>query len=157
MVTVAIYSEQAMINLGEFLGERARPGDLFFLFGELGTGKTTLTKGIAKGLKIDEEITSPTFQLHKCYHGRYILNHLDLYRLGQRSELAVVDVEELFAEGITVVEWGRLLIDWLKPPAYLEVSITINPDFSSRTVTLNPQGPNYDDYLRSIPNADFGD
>jgi tRNA threonylcarbamoyladenosine biosynthesis protein TsaE len=149
-----INSEQAMLNLGRYLGERAKPGDLLFLFGELGTGKTTLTKGIATGLEIKEEITSPTFQLRKSYRGRCILNHLDLYRLQNKSELASIAAEELLEEGVTVVEWGELLIELLTP-AYLEISVMFNPDCSGRTVALTPHGPKYDHYIRSMADVNF--
>jgi tRNA threonylcarbamoyladenosine biosynthesis protein TsaE len=150
-----INSEQAMLNLGEYLGERAELGDLLFLFGELGTGKTTLTKGIAKGLEIREEITSPTFQLRKSYRGRCILNHLDLYRLQNKSELAIIAAEELLEEGVTVVEWGELLVELLAP-AYLEISIAFKSGFSGRMVAFIPHGPKYDHYIRRITDVNFG-
>ncbi len=150
-----INSEQTMINFGRYLGERAVPGDLLFLFGELGTGKTTLTKGIAAGLEISDEITSPTFQLHKSYRGRCILNHLDLYRLQNKPDLANIAVEELLEEGVTVVEWGELLIELLAP-AYLEISIDFSPDYSGRIVTVTPHDPKYEHYLRSITDVNLG-
>ena len=78
MKELQIRSEQAMIELGELLGKRVVPGDLLFLSGDLGAGKTTLVKGIAKGMGISATITSPTFQLIKTYYGKYRLNHLDL-------------------------------------------------------------------------------
>ena len=151
-----IQSELAMLKLGELLGEQAKPGDLLFLFGDLGTGKTILTKGIAKGLGIEVTITSPTFQLKKSYEGRYLLNHLDLYRLDSIAQLEIIDPEAVITEGVTVVEWGALLIERLAYPEYLEISIQFHTGDSTRIVSLIPHGPRYEHYLRSLTNADFG-
>jgi tRNA threonylcarbamoyladenosine biosynthesis protein TsaE len=151
-----IRSERAMLKLGELLGRQARPGDLLFLFGDLGTGKTTFTKGIARGLGIDAEITSPTFQLMKSYYGRYELNHLDLYRLEDPAQLEILDPEEFIAEGVTVVEWGQLLLERLNYPAHLEISIRFQADNSTRWVSLNAHGPEYNHFLRSPTNVNFG-
>jgi tRNA threonylcarbamoyladenosine biosynthesis protein TsaE len=153
---LAIQSERAMLKLGELLGEQARPGDLLFLFGDLGTGKTTLTKGIARGLGIDTEITSPTFQLMKSYDGRLVFNHLDLYRLEDVAQLAVIAPEEFITEGVTVVEWGQLLLEHLSHPAHLEITIRFQADDTAREVSMIAHGPEYDHYLRSLIHASFG-
>ena len=151
-----IQSEQAMIKLGELLGEQARPGDLLFLFGELGTGKTTLTKGIAQGLGINVEITSPTFQLLKSYCGRMVFNHLDLYRLEDTGQLDIISPEEFIAEGVTVVEWGKLLLARLNHPDHLEIMLEFGSEPSARNVSLIAYGPEYEHYLRSLTHAGFG-
>lgn len=151
-----IQSEQAMLKLGELLGEEAQPGDLLFLFGELGTGKTTLTKGIARGLRIDSEITSPTFQLMKSYSGRLVFNHLDLYRLEDMGQIDVIAPEEFIAEGVTVVEWGRLLLERLNYPAHLEINIRLTADLSAREVSMIAHGAEYEHYLRSLTHVGFG-
>jgi tRNA threonylcarbamoyladenosine biosynthesis protein TsaE len=151
-----IPTEQAMLRLGELLGEQARPGDLLFLFGDLGTGKTTLTKGIARGLGIDTEITSPTFQLLKSYLGRLELHHLDLYRLEDIAQLEIIAPEEFMAEGVTVVEWGQLLLERLDHQEHLEISIQFAGNDSIRRVSMIAHGPEYDHYLRRIANVDFG-
>jgi tRNA threonylcarbamoyladenosine biosynthesis protein TsaE len=106
MKVLEIRSEHEMLQLGSYIGERLKTGDLLFLSGDLGAGKTTLTKGIAKSLAINQEITSPTFQLKKSYQGRCLLNHLDLYRLQNEAELDILEPEELTEIGITVIEWG---------------------------------------------------
>ena len=107
MLELQIRSDQAMIELGELLGERVKPGDLLFLSGDLGAGKTTLVKGIAKGMGIESDITSPTFQLLKTYHGKFTLNHLDLYRLGTEPDVEMLELEDLARKG-HVIEWGDL-------------------------------------------------
>jgi tRNA threonylcarbamoyladenosine biosynthesis protein TsaE len=148
-------SEEAMVRLGEFLGKQAQPGDLLFLFGDLGAGKTTLTKGIARGLAIPEPITSPTFQLFKSYQGKQRLNHLDLYRLKNPAELDVLEPEALTEEGVTVVEWGVLLLERLRPE-YLEVELQQTPGTTGRQVGLTPHGGHYHHFLEGIDHVDLG-
>ena len=149
-----VATESEMIRLGELLGARLQPGNLLFLFGDLGAGKTTLTKGIAQGLGIVEPITSPTFQLVKTYSGRYTLNHLDLYRLEDPVELQVLDPAALVEEGVTVVEWGELLLKWLQPE-YLEVVIHLQPGQHCRQVVLRAQGGIYERVIEGIKDADI--
>lgn len=149
-----VETEKAMIRLGELVGRQLRPGYLLFLFGELGAGKTTFTKGIALGMGVEEPITSPTFQLIKSYQGRFLLNHLDLYRLNNPEELKVLDPEELVEEGVTVVEWGKLLLERLNPE-YLEVEIEPQPGGFSREVRLRSRGKLYDRVLERIDHADL--
>ncbi len=146
-----IASEQAMLDFGEDLGKLLRPGDLLFLSGELGAGKTTLTKGIAKGLEIETEITSPTFQLRKTYEGRFILNHLDLYRLERPAELAIFEPEVMVEEGVTVVEWGDLLKSYF--PDYLEIAIGYGTVEGSRQLVIEPHGARFDERLKGLCNA----
>lgn len=154
MLKLETSSEIEMISLGRLLGERAQPGDLLFLSGELGAGKTTLTKGIAQGLGIKQEITSPTFQLLKSYQGRYPLHHLDLYRLTNQAELAILEPEELVQDGITVVEWGDLLLARLNSD-YLAIRIDLGSDLLARLVILDAQGQSYQRFLEGLTNANF--
>ena len=142
VISREIGSVQALIDLGEILGQKLQPGDLLFLSGDLGAGKTTLTKGIALGLGVEEPITSPTFQLLKSYHGYYILHHLDLYRIQKAAELEILEPEELIAVGVTVVEWGELL----KPlvfPCYLEIHIEYGKSPNQRFISFNPVGERF--------------
>jgi tRNA threonylcarbamoyladenosine biosynthesis protein TsaE len=158
MEILTIHSEHDMLILGNLLGEVAKPGDLLFLFGELGAGKTTLTKGIAHGMGITDLITSPTFQIRKSYQGHFPLYHLDLYRLQSPAELDILDLDEILKEGITVVEWGALLRSQLQS-SHLEININfLSPNGNSRSVSIIPHGPEYDRYLinlRSMADANL--
>lgn len=100
-------SPEATHRLGEALGRLLAPADWIGLSGDLGAGKTHLTKGIAAGLGIDPaRVTSPTFVIHQTYRGRLDLHHLDLYRLHTYDELVAVGYEDLLASGgVCVVEW----------------------------------------------------
>jgi tRNA threonylcarbamoyladenosine biosynthesis protein TsaE len=153
-VRLDINSESEMIRLGELLGLQSGPGDLLFLFGDLGAGKTTLTKGIARGLEVGEVVSSPTFQLVKRYQGRYTLNHLDLYRLNHPEELDVFEPEAMVEEGVTVVEWGSLLLDRLQQD-HLEVEIRYHSGGRGRTVLLKAFGSRYQQWVERFNNVNF--
>jgi len=100
-------SEEETREWGERLSKSLRAGDLVLITGDLGTGKTRLVQGIARGLGIVERVTSPTFALIREYRGRLPLYHVDLYRLDQ-ADLARIGLDEyLAADGITCIEWGE--------------------------------------------------
>jgi tRNA threonylcarbamoyladenosine biosynthesis protein TsaE len=94
---------------GERFGKRLRPGDLVLLIGELGAGKTTFVRGVARGTGSHDPVASPTFQLVRLYAGRVQLAHVDLYRIEKASELADLGLDELLDQGAVVVEWGDKL------------------------------------------------
>lgn len=98
------------VKLGEELAKRLRKGDVVALCGGLGSGKTTFTKGIGKGLGVKDarRINSPTFVLIKEYEARIPLYHLDLYRLDGLKDIEDIAVEEyMYGDGVTVVEWAE--------------------------------------------------
>jgi tRNA threonylcarbamoyladenosine biosynthesis protein TsaE len=89
------------------LGEGAKPGDVFALIGELGTGKTVIAKGIALGMGITDDITSPTFTLLEVYEHALPLYHFDLYRIDRAGELDGLGFDELwYGDGVSVIEWA---------------------------------------------------
>jgi tRNA threonylcarbamoyladenosine biosynthesis protein TsaE len=92
--------------IGERFGKRLRAGDLVLLTGELGAGKTTFVRGVARGVGSSAPVASPTFQLVRMYAGRVQLAHVDLYRIESTSELADLGLDELLDQGAAVVEWG---------------------------------------------------
>lgn len=94
---------------GERLGGRLRPGDVVLLTGELGAGKTTFVRGVARGTASHASVASPTFQLVRIYPGRVQLAHVDLYRVESSAELRDLGLEELAGQGAVVVEWGERL------------------------------------------------
>ena len=94
---------------GERLGSRLKLGDLVLLTGELGSGKTTFVRGLARGTGASALVASPTFQLVRIYPGRIQVAHVDLYRLGSNAEVADLGLEELLDQGVVVVEWGDKL------------------------------------------------
>lgn len=101
-------------SIGRILGENLVGGDILALIGDLGAGKTTLTKGIAKGLGVPDnyQITSPTFTLINEYDGNFRLYHFDLYRLQDAHDLQDLCYEEYFyGRGVCVIEWADKIKD----------------------------------------------
>lgn len=107
---IDIKSEEDTKAFGLALAEKLNPGDVIALIGNLGTGKTTLTKYIAEGLGITEMIVSPTFQIVREYRsGRLPLFHFDVYRVYDIDELFEIGAEEyIFGDGVSIVEWADL-------------------------------------------------
>ena len=95
--------------VAEELATRLEPGDLLLLAGDLGAGKTTFVRGLARGLGSSVPVQSPTFQLVRIYPGRIQLAHLDLYRLETAGELGDLGLEDLLEAGVVAVEWGDRL------------------------------------------------
>jgi tRNA threonylcarbamoyladenosine biosynthesis protein TsaE len=94
---------------GERLGRRLRRGDLLLLEGPLGAGKTTLVRGLARGMGAGGDVASPTFQLVRLHRGPIQLAHIDLFRLTRGAELSDLGLEELLDGGVVAVEWGDRL------------------------------------------------
>ena len=90
-------------------------GETLLLEGDLGAGKTHFVKGLARGLGIEEVVTSPTFALHNVYYGRLTLNHFDFYRLENSDEAAMLGLDELFGQrdSVAAIEWSRNVRDLL--------------------------------------------
>lgn len=119
-------SPEETIRLGEQLGRHLKAGDVLGLIGELGSGKTTLVKGIASGLRVKERegVSSPSFVLIKEYAGKTPLFHFDLYRLDKIKDIEYLGVEEyLFDKGVCVIEWAEKMRMLL--PDYLQIDLTI--------------------------------
>lgn len=127
--------------LGEKIGREARPGELYTLTGDLGTGKTVFTQGVAAGLGIKEPINSPTFTIVQIYEeGRIPLYHLDIYRIGDISEMEEIGYEDYFyGDGLCIIEWAEL-IEELLPENRMQVTIEKNLEkgFDYRKITIRP-------------------
>ncbi|MGC8716528.1 MAG: tRNA (adenosine(37)-N6)-threonylcarbamoyltransferase complex ATPase subunit type 1 TsaE [bacterium] len=134
-------------ELGLSLGRIIKGGEIILLVGELGSGKTVLVKGIAKGLDIKENIVSPTFIIIKNYDmGRLRLNHIDLYRI---SSLDGLGIEEYLDdhEAVTVIEWGEKIKDYIEE--YLLIKFEILDD-NSRKIIFTPMGDRYRKFIEGI-------
>ena len=129
-------------KFGLFLGENLRPGDVVCLNGDLGAGKTTLTKSIAKGLGIDDYVTSPTFTIVNEYYGKTDLYHIDTYRLDDMVDVDYLGFDEYFySDGVTIVEWAEKIRDAL-PEEYMEINIKSHDD--KRDLEINYLGNRFD-------------
>ncbi|RLQ91186.1 tRNA (adenosine(37)-N6)-threonylcarbamoyltransferase complex ATPase subunit type 1 TsaE [Falsibacillus albus] len=129
------------------LGERLFPGAVLLLEGDLGAGKTTFTKGLAKGLGVRRTVNSPTFTIIKEYQGRLPLYHMDVYRLGDSFEDLGFD-EYFEGEGVSVVEWAHLIEDQL-PEERLELSL-YHYGNDARRLVVQPVGRRYEQLCEEI-------
>lgn len=114
---------------GKALGEKAAPGEVYSLTGDLGVGKTVFTQGVAAGLGITEPVSSPTFTiLHSYEEGRIPLYHFDVYRIGDVEEMEEIGYEDCFyGEGVCLVEWADLIREILPEDC---IRITIEKDLA---------------------------
>lgn len=130
-------------ELGKILGGILLPGDLFFLSGDLGSGKTLLVRGVTLGLASTETATSPTFALIHRYEGELPLYHLDLYRLAGTEDLAPLALEEMMEEEAAfMIEWGDPAKEVLAD-TYMEIEFTRGEQAEERILAFHPVGERY--------------
>lgn len=137
---ITLVDTTATEKLGKIIGAVAKPSDNLVLTGDLGAGKTTLTKGIALGMEIDQMIKSPTYTIIREYQqGRMPLYHMDVYRI--ESGVDDLGLDDYFeGEGLSVIEWGQQLGEFL-PEDYLELILSKDDqDETMRRVELLAQG-----------------
>lgn len=144
MWSKAVQSPDETHLMGNLLGELSQPGDVICLYGDLGAGKTALSKGIAIGLGINEHVTSPTYTLINEYDGRLALYHLDLYRLCDPEEALELGLEEYFyGNGVTVMEWPSRIDDML-PDQRLDIELLKDQEVEEkRLIVFRPRGDRY--------------
>ena len=136
------HSPEQTQTLGQRIGELALPGDVFLLVGELGTGKTCLTQGIAWGLGIEEYTLSPSFVIMRELYGRLPLYHMDLYRLDRIEESMELGLDDyLYGRGVCVVEWAEKALSIL-PTEHLLIKISYLSD-TERSFQIKPSGQRY--------------
>ncbi len=105
------FNPEETYNIGKDLGEKAQPGDVYLLFGDLGVGKTLFSQGFAKGLGIMEHVNSPTFTIVQEYtDGRLPFYHFDVYRIADEEEMEEIGFQDMiFGEGVCLIEWANLI------------------------------------------------
>lgn len=145
--------EKDTLQIAETLANYLEEGMVLTLSGDLGVGKTTFTKGIAKGLQIEAGITSPTFTIVKEYEGRLPLYHMDVYRLEYAEEDLGFD-EYFYGDGISVVEWAEFIEEFL-PENYLAIQIE-RIDDRIRSITFTAEGKKYETLLEKLRNSTLG-
>lgn len=135
-------SAEETYQLGIEIGKKAKKGQVYTLVGDLGVGKTVFTQGLAKGLEIDEPISSPTFTIVQVYdEGRLPFYHFDVYRIGDISEMDEIGFEDyVYGEGVSLIEWANLIEEILPEE---RIAITIEKDlekgFDYRKITIEEE------------------
>jgi len=152
MKTAKVFSssQNQTITLGKKISKHLSAGDILCLFGDLGSGKTTFVKGLADGLKINQDnVHSPSFVLMNYYEGKMPLYHFDLYRVDTQKEIAALGYEEfLYGKGVAVVEWAERLGD-LIPEEHLSISF-LHKSENERRIEIFAKGEKYCKVLENI-------
>lgn len=141
-VTLLIESEDKMKAFGKALGEVLESGNIVCLTGDLGAGKTTLTKSIALGLGIDEYVTSPSYTIVNEYEGRLPLYHFDVYRINDVEEMYELGYEDyFFGSGVCVIEWAGM-VEELLPANRIWLEIYQGDSFTERKIIIKTDAEN---------------
>jgi len=144
---VLIKTEQEMIEFGKLIGKKLSENSVVTLSGDLGAGKTTLTKGIGQALKVTTIINSPTYTILKIHQGVMPLYHMDVYRINKDS--GDDDLEEFFEMGgVTVIEWAEN-IEYLLPEELLKIHIKIIEN-GERILTITCVGQGYEKIIEEL-------
>ena len=147
-----IYSVDETANLGIKIGKLLNPGDIVCLTGDLGTGKTHITKGIALGLDIHDNITSPTFTIVNEYDtGRLKLNHFDVYRVSDPDEIYAIGFDDyIFSDAVSIIEWANYIEEILpKDLLHINIEKDLKKGEDYRKITLTPYGDRYN-YIKEL-------
>jgi len=155
-LNIHTHSAEQTRAVGQYIGEYAQEGDIFLLSGELGTGKTCLTQGIAVGLGVPGYVRSPTFVLMTQYQGRLRLHHMDLYRLEGSFQAWDLGIEEqLTSNDVCVIEWADRASD-IFPEESLWIDLTHNQNSDSRNITFYSQSSKYESIITKLKQINFG-
>jgi tRNA threonylcarbamoyladenosine biosynthesis protein TsaE len=151
-LTICTTSADETTTLGERLGKMLAAGDVVALYGDLGAGKTTLTKGIALGLGLDADVHSPTFTLIHEHFGAIPLYHVDLYRLSSEEEVETLGLEEyIYDDGVTVIEWAEKTRSLL-PAERIDITLRMTGD-TQRELVFKTGSERLHDIVRQLSTA----
>ena len=143
MQVIESFRAEDTYALGIKTGKNAKPGQIYTLTGDLGTGKTVFSQGLAAGLDIQDTVNSPTFTILQIYEeGRLPFYHFDVYRIGDVSEMEEIGYEDCFyGEGVCLIEWADL-IEELLPQKYISITITkdLQKGFDYRKIVIEEKG-----------------
>lgn len=153
---IYLKNEEITYKFGKKLGNLLGANDVVTLNGDLGAGKTTMTKAIAKCIGVDESITSPTFTIVQEYEeGRLSLYHFDVYRIADPEEMYYIGFDEYLTKGgVIIIEWAEIIKEVL-PKERLDIELHYSED-GGRTVILTAYGEKYEKMMQElIEDEDF--
>ncbi len=149
MKCIKVLNEQDTRKLGIKLGRLLSMGDVLALIGDLGTGKTSFTKGLGQGMGIREDITSPTFTLVQEYDGPLPLYHFDVYRIDHIRQMEDIPYDEYFyGDGVCVIEWAEIIKEIL-PEERLDIHISYLGD-EEREICFRPRNEYYNKIIEEL-------
>jgi tRNA threonylcarbamoyladenosine biosynthesis protein TsaE len=138
MITFETISENQTLEIGYQIGKEAEAGEIYCLIGDLGVGKTIFSKGFAKGLGIEEHVTSPTFTIVQEYEGELPLYHFDMYRIEDSDELEMIGYEDyFFGQGVCLVEWANNVREVIpKEARWIYIEKDLSKSFEYRKISI---------------------
>ena len=143
MLVLESFSAEDTFRAGQQFGEKAVPGQIYALMGDLGVGKTVFTQGVASGLGIKEPVNSPTFTIVQEYHeGRLPFFHFDTYRIEDIDEMEEIGYDDyFFGGGVCMIEWPER-IEEILPPGSIRIKIErdVSRGFDYRRITVAEEG-----------------
>lgn len=130
-------SPEKTFELGEKIGESLKGDEILLLSGDLGAGKTLLTKGIASAMDIDpKEVVSPSFSIMNRFEGKFLLFHFDLYRLGEKINGVIPEMDDYMGDGVIIIEWAQFLdASYFRLKKAVAVRFKITPE-DDREITI---------------------
>lgn len=150
MIKVRVSSISETEQLGEIIGKVLEKGDIVCLTGDLGAGKTTMTKSIAKAIGVDDYVTSPSYTIINVYEGNLPFYHFDVYRINDVEELYEIGYEEyFFGDGVCVIEWAGM-IEEIIPDDRIWVEITHGTENDERIITIDGKMDRWTDVLKDF-------
>ncbi|WP_432407176.1 tRNA (adenosine(37)-N6)-threonylcarbamoyltransferase complex ATPase subunit type 1 TsaE [Wukongibacter sp. M2B1] len=150
MKKIICRNEEETREIGYRLGKLLKNGDIVCLTGDLGAGKTTITKSIAKGLDVNEDVTSPTFTIINEYDGRLPVYHFDVYRILDIEEMYDIGYEEYFyGSGVCIVEWASQIRE-LIPEEHLWIEIKYGEEVNSREFYFKATTKHYERIVEEL-------
>ncbi|MCX7949161.1 MAG: tRNA (adenosine(37)-N6)-threonylcarbamoyltransferase complex ATPase subunit type 1 TsaE [Treponemataceae bacterium] len=134
-----MHTPEEMTQWGRWIGERLTQGEVLALYGGLGVGKTTLVRGIAEALHVQEPVTSPTYTIINEYEGDMPIYHIDAYRLRGSDDAFSIGIEEyLYGNGICIIEWAERIQEVL-PAEAISVDISIIGEMDRLLTLTHPR------------------
>ncbi len=133
-------SPEETFGIGEHIGKLLKGKEIIFLSGDLGAGKTLLTKGIGRSIGIDpKEIVSPSYTIMNIYDGKFRMYHIDLYRIGEKIRGAVPEIDDNANTGIIVVEWARFIKNYYEEEKnIIDINLIVSDAFpSERSISVS--------------------
>lgn len=142
-------SSEDIESVGSYLSEIVDDIDVLLLRGDLGAGKTTLTRGLIRSKFNDPEmmVTSPSYLLDNCYqYGEHLfIHHMDLYRLPAGCDMGILNIPNVFSTSLSIIEWPDRLSPELIPESYLGLTISIDSSSQQRSIQLEPRGKKWEE------------
>jgi len=150
VISLICHNEAETTAFGHAFAKILEPGDFVGLDGDLGAGKTFLSKAIIHALGVDDYVTSPSYTIVNEYQGLYKVNHFDVYRIDDIDEMYEIGYEEyFFSDGICLVEWSKM-VEELFPDDHYMIALKMGENFNTRVIEIQGSSRSLEDKLEAF-------